>query len=213
MSTQNIMHRTELVNSRMYNPQRNKHFRTSYYTEVHFLYNEEDVDIEVKVDTGSPYTIVGTGNRKLGADIKESIEKVNYSSETTAEDASGSTVRLKGVIVERFMLTEDIIFPKIQIFFSDDIGEKAILGMDILSLFDFNYVRKDKTFYIHYVDDYLEDLYRRSTNKEDDYIDPDKIALVDNKIDKESNNTNSKFTVQDLEANWYNNLINKETNA
>lgn len=180
MSTRNEIHRTELVNSRIYNPQRNKHFRTSYYTEVRFAYREEDVDIEVKVDTGSPYTIIGTRNRKLGDDIKESIEKMDNSNETVAEDASGSEVRLKEVIVEKFMLTEDIIFPKIRIFFSEDIGEKAVLGMDILSLFDFQYIRNDKTFYIYYANNYLEDIKRNSTNKEDDYINPDKIGLIDN---------------------------------
>lgn len=167
MSTRNEIHRTELVNSRIYNPQRNKHFRTSYYTEVRFAYREEDVDIEVKVDTGSPYTIIGTRNRKLGDDIKESIEKMDNSNETVAEDASGSEVRLKEVIVEKFMLTEDI-------------GEKAVLGMDILSLFDFQYIRNDKTFYIYYANNYLEDIKRNSTNKEDDYINPDKIGLIDN---------------------------------
>lgn len=214
MSTQNIMHRAELVNSRMYNPQSNKHFRTSYYTEIHFEYNDEDVDIEVKVDTGSPYTIIGTGNRKLGDGIKESIKKIDNLIEKPPEDASGSPVHLKEVIVEWFMLTEDIIFPKIRIFFSDDIGEKAILGMDILSLFDFQYIRKEKTFYIHYPNNYLDDIKERSTNKEDNYINPDKIALIDN--DNVENNQSSKnhqeYTQQDLEANFINGQLQQTSN-
>lgn len=209
MNDSNVRYRTELVNSRMYNPQRSKHFRTSYYTEVHFVYNDEDVDIEVKVDTGSPYTIIGTKSRKLGVDIQESIKKIDNSSEMMAEDASGSTVKLKEVIVEKFILTEDIVFPKIRIFFSDDIGEKAILGMDILSLFDFQYVRKDKTFYIHYPNNFLDDLKERSTNKEDVYINPDKIVLIDNVENNQSNKNYQKYTQQDLEANFIQNQINQ----
>ena len=35
------------------------------------------------------------------------------------------------------------VFPKIKLAFSEDIGNKALLGMDILSLFSFMYNRKE----------------------------------------------------------------------
>ncbi len=72
---------------------------------------------------------------------------------------------------------------KIKLFFSEDIGNKALLGMDILSLFDFQYLKEKRqnygTFWINNYDEALKELQVRRLNKDIDYIDPILIAAID----------------------------------
>ena len=100
-----------------------------------------------------------------------------------AYDASGTELKLYGYIVENFRLTDEITLDKIKLFFSEDIGNKALLGMDILSLFDFQYLKEKRqnygTFWINNYDEALKELQARRLNKDIDYIDPILIAAVD----------------------------------
>lgn len=113
--------------------------------------------------------------------FKDKILKSNMRG--IAYDASGTELKLYGYIVENFRLTDEITLDKIKLFFSEDIGNKALLGMDILSLFDFQYLKEKRqnygTFWINNYDEVLKDLQARRLNKDMDYIDPILIAAVD----------------------------------
>lgn len=67
-------------------------------------------------------------------------------------------------------------------YFSEDIGEKAVLGMDILSLFDFQYLRErgssNGTFWINNYVSTLDVLKKRMLNKDIDYLDPSQIQTA-----------------------------------
>ena len=105
----------------------------------------------------------------------------------TTKIDTGATYTVIGMenryIVEDFRLTDEITLDKIKLFFSEDIGNKALLGMDILSLFDFQYLKEKRqnygTFWINNYDEALKDLQTRRLNKDIDYIDPILIAAVD----------------------------------
>ena len=113
--------------------------------------------------------------------FKDKILKSNMRG--IAYDASGTELKLYGYIVENFRLTDEITLDKIKLFFSEDIGNKALLGMDILSLFDFQYLKEKRqnygTFWINNYDEALEELQARRLNKDIDYIDPILIAAID----------------------------------
>lgn len=113
--------------------------------------------------------------------FKDKILKSNMRG--IAYDASGTELKLYGYIVENFRLTDEITLDKIKLFFSEDIGNKALLGMDILSLFDFQYLKEKRqnygTFWINNYDEALKDLQARRLNKDMDYIDPILIAAVE----------------------------------
>ena len=100
-----------------------------------------------------------------------------------AYDASGTELKLYGYVVEKFRLTDEIVIDKIKLFFTEDIGNKALLGMDILSLFDFQYLKEKRqnygTFWIDNYDKALKELQARKLNRDIDYIDPILIANID----------------------------------
>ena len=173
-----IQKQTELVNTG--DPRKNRSYlRAYYYTTISFELFGINSDIEVKVDTGSPYTVVGAQNRKLDAVLKEHLRTVGIDGRTAVEDASGNPIGLKPQVVQNFKLTDDIVFPKVKIYFSDSLKEKAILGMDILTLFDFKYHRDDKAIWIYYEENFLEKLGKKMINKNLGYIDPGLIAAMD----------------------------------
>ena len=155
--------------------------RASYYTNVDFKILGKTVDIKVKVDTGASYTVVGLGKEELRR-FKDIISS-NACKVGDAYDASEAKLNLKGYIVQNFALTEDIVIPKLLIYFSEELGEKAVLGMDILSLFDFQYLREkhssNGTFWINNYEQVLDSLNNRMLNKDIDYIDPVLINLID----------------------------------
>lgn len=157
------MHISELPNIRRERGSRYSSFRTSYYTRISFEYGENENKVEVKIDTGSPYTIIGTGSDRLNLDLIQHINNTDVKL-SPIENVSGGKVNIKECIVDNFKLTLEIILPKVKIFFSDDIQNKAVLGMDLLSLFDFNYAKRDKTFYLHYRDGYINALFEKMTN-------------------------------------------------
>lgn len=64
------------------------------------------------------------------------------------ESATGGGISYREVVVDGFYLTPGIKFPKIKLAFSEDIGNKSLLGMDILGLFSFVYNRNKQEFYL-----------------------------------------------------------------
>lgn len=154
--------------------------RESYFTRIGFKIDNNLVNVTTKIDTGATYTVIGLCSDEL-ENYKNNILKSNMRG--IAYDASGTELKLYGYIVENFRLTDEIILDKIKLFFSEDIGNKALLGMDILSLFDFQYLKEKRqnygTFWINNYDEALKDLQVRRLNKNIDYIDPILIAAVD----------------------------------
>lgn len=163
------------------NPYKGNSFgRESYYTDINFKINDKKIDITAKVDTGAAYTVFGLKNRRIntfaGAIMKSGMTGRAY-------DASGTELKLYGYIVDKFRLTDEIIIDKIKIYFSEDIDDKALLGMDILSLFDFQYLKERSqnwgTFWINNYIDALSKITSRSLNNDMDYVDPNFIADID----------------------------------
>lgn len=157
-----------------------KVFDRSYYTKIEYTVNNESIVSNMKIDTGADYTIIGL----MDDGLSEYREMILHSGMTgRAYDASGTELKLYGYIVENFRLTDEITLYKIKLFFSEDIGNKALLGMDILSLFDFQYLKEKRQnygkFWINNYDEALKDLQTRRLNKDIDYIDSILIAAVD----------------------------------
>ena len=154
--------------------------RESYFTKTSFDINNKTVKVTTKIDTGATYTVIGLENKGL---IRFKDKILNSNMRGTAYDASGTELKLYGYIVENFRLTDEITLDRIKLFFSEDIGNKALLGMDVLSLFDFQYLKEKRqnygTFWINNYDEALKDLQTRRLNRGIDYIDPILIAAVD----------------------------------
>lgn len=155
--------------------------RESYFTSIGFKMDNKLVKITTKIDTGATYTVIGMENSYIKP-FKDKLLKSDMRG--IAYDASGTELKLYGYIVENFRLTDEITLDRIKLFFSEDIGNKALLGMDILSLFDFQYLKEKRqnygTFWINNYDEAIKELRARILNKDIDYIDPVLIADVDN---------------------------------
>lgn len=162
------------------NPATKAFNRESYFTKTSFDINNKTVRVTTKIDTGATYTVIGLENKGL---IRFKDKILNSNMRGTAYDASGTELKLYAYIVENFRLTDEITLDRIKLFFSEDIGNKALLGMDVLSLFDFQYLKEKRqnhgTFWINNYDEALKDLQTRRLNKDIDYIDPILIAAVD----------------------------------
>lgn len=158
--------------------------RESYFTRIGFKIDNKLVKVTTKIDTGATYTVIGLCSDEL-EDFKKDIMKSNMRG--IAYDASGTELKLYGYIVENFRLTDEITFDKIKLFFSEDIGNRALLGMDILSLFDFQYLKEKRqyygTFWINNYVEALKEIRSRILNKDIDYIDPILIADVEDAKD------------------------------
>lgn len=112
--------------------------RFSYYTLLDIEFYGKRKKLQFKLDTGSPYTIIGLDLlKKNGIDLTKEIEKTGFQDKLL--DASGRNVRIAPYIVKHFHLTEEICLTDVLIYISPDIKERAVLGMDLLSLFDFQY--------------------------------------------------------------------------
>ena len=172
------INRSEL--GKVANPITHAFNRESYFTDISFDIGNKPLKVTTKIDTGATYTVIGMENSYIKP-FKDKILKSNIRG--TAYDASDTELKLYGYIVENFKLTDEITLDKIKLFFSEDIGNKALLGMDILSLFDFQYLKEKRqnygTFWINNYDEALEELQARRLNKDIDYIDPILIAAVD----------------------------------
>ena len=119
------------------NPATRAFNRESYFTDIKFGINSKSLKITAKIDTGATYTVIGLESSYLKPYKSEIMQS---DMRGIAYDASGTQLKLYGYIVEKFRLTDEITLGRIKLFFSEDIGSKALLGMDILSLFDFQYL-------------------------------------------------------------------------
>lgn len=174
--------RTELIKIR--DPFKKVFDRRSYYTKIEYTINNESIVASMKIDTGADYTVIGLTDDCLSEHRKKILQSNMIG---RAYDASGTELKLYGYVVENFRLTDEITFDKIKLFFSENIGSKALLGMDILSLFDFQYLKEKRqnygTFWINNYDEVLKELQAKKLNKDIDYIDPILIANVDDTKD------------------------------
>lgn len=154
--------------------------RRAYYTNIRFIIENKKIQMKAKVDTGATHTIMGLKHNVLKPFVNKVIKSNNPIGALTASDEE---IKLYGYIVNDFRLTPDITIPKIKLYFSEDIGEKAVLGMDILSLFDFQYLREkgssNGTFWINNYANTLEAIQKRMLNKEIDYLDPELIFDIE----------------------------------
>ncbi len=154
--------------------------RRSYYTNIRLCLDKKKIQLKAKVDTGATHTILGLRNNALKPFANKIILNNNQSGALTASDEE---IKLYGYIVTDFWITQDILIPKIKLYFSEDIGEKAVFGMDILSLFDFQYLREkgssNGTFWINNYTSTLDALKKRMLNKDIDYLDAELILDID----------------------------------
>ncbi len=132
----NNLHSSELIRKPI--PNTSSESRLSYYTDLYFNIDDINVGIVAKVDTGASYTIIGTEVDGLDACV-DYINANAIIEKEQPEDATKNKIHMKSLTVSDFQLTKEICIPKIKLFFSDDLKDKAILGMDILSLYDFVY--------------------------------------------------------------------------
>jgi hypothetical protein len=201
---------SELENSRWKQGSKYQPLRTSYYTRISFKYKDYLNRVEMKVDTGAAHTIIGTDYKDLSEQLKEDIQDLPIDSKRTPEDASGHTISLKECTVENFRLTPEIVFPKIKIMFSSDIKDKAILGMDILSLFDFQYKHEKGnmlgTFWINNWEHHLKKIFDILEKKHLDYLDTEQIFL----LDETEEQSNHRINLQELEANLIHNKLTEK---
>lgn len=199
---------SELENSRLRQGSAYQHFRTSYYTNISFYYKDVLNRVEMKVDTGASHTIIGTEIANLCEELKVDLGHIPINNNRRPEDISGTEINIKECILDNFRLTSEIIFPSIKLLFSDDIHDKAVLGMDILSLFDFQYKHEKGnmlgTFWINNYEEHLQKINNILKRKNLDYVDVEQIFLLD-----ESEKKSVKYTQQDLEANFIQNQINQ----
>lgn len=172
-----IFRRTELCNTGIANNNAGSVTRFCYFTKLQFYLGGRYIDTEVKVDTGSYYTIIGADAIKLTKERRKALPIEDTG--RRLESASGHILNAKPIVVDEFRLTNELIFPQILIYISDDLKDKSVLGMDILTLFNFRYDRRDHTMWLYYEDDFLDRLKKRMFHHKKDYIDPGYIASLD----------------------------------
>lgn len=204
--------RTSSVLEKVMNPIHRNFSRTSYYIEVGFIVGKKYIEVPMKVDTGASHTIVGT---EFDA-IKNHKREIwtNYLHEDDVYDAQGKPLKVYAYKVSQFKLTEDIIFPKIQIWFSDQLKEKAVLGMDVLSLFNFKYTldkhSSNGTFEIIDYPTTMKKLLESQSYENKGFIMPGGVFTI-NDTPQTSVKT-PQYTKEDLEANYINKMIKEEKN-
>ncbi|MBR1599614.1 MAG: retroviral-like aspartic protease family protein [Lachnospiraceae bacterium] len=153
--------------------------RLEYYTGISFDIKGEHIeDMIFKVDTGSSFTVISSNMPNI-----EQLDLIDIDPQfnVVVEDASGNTLNLQKLIVTNFQFTEDILFDKIEIYITNMMNRKAIIGMDLLSLFDFQYLKEPNqikgTFWIN---NYEESLNKCRTHRENlGYYSPRSIMLLD----------------------------------
>lgn len=185
----------------------NTNNRFSYYTTIEFVIDNMRRHIQFKVDTGSPHTIIGIELlAKKGVHIDQRI--LQNTPSTNLKAATDSDVNIYPYTVKEFQLTDEICFENIQIYLSYEIKYRAVLGMDILSLFDFQYKHEKGnmlgTFWINNYEEHLQKINDILKKKKLDYLDTEQIFLLD-----ESEKKSVNYTQQDLEANFIQNQINQ----
>jgi len=180
-------------------PETNSTLRNKYYTILRFNCNELKLMHTVKVDTGASYTVISLNeinNRYIINEIKTKGVK-----EKSLFSATNTPINIFSYIVDELTLTEKIVFPcKVKIFFSDNIT-RSVLGMDILSLFDFQYLKEPRqikgTFWINNYTHVLKNIEKRKINTDNDYIEPMSIADINLMANGCSNEISEQIVITD----------------
>lgn len=162
--------------------------RTSYFTKMSVSMFDIKYGIEAKVDTGASYTIIGLDCIQDDR-VRHPIMHSDINGK--AYDASGTELSLKGIIVDSFEFANGITLPKLLVFFSEDMRNRAVLGMDILSLFDFQYKRDcgvhRGTFWVNNAEDVLDEIKYKMLSSNLEYINPGEIFVLSDAEDKGDN--------------------------
>lgn len=199
------------------NPFHRNYSRTSYYIKIGFTIKGEKIEVPAKVDTGATYTIIGTEIAGF-LQFKDEIMH-NYIAKGKAYDASDNDLDIYAYKVSNFKLSDDIIFPEVLINFSEKLGKKAVVGMDILSLFNFSYIKdpigSNGHFEVFNYNEVLEKLYSSKVYNDLGYIRPDMVLLLDDapqssKEKSQLSTKKGKYTKEDIEANYMNKRIKEE---
>ena len=159
--------------------ERGNYDRRSYFVLVNFCLECTRTDLSMKVDTGAFRTVIGLDSIRAATKIKNTILQEQLC-KGRFESATGGDISYREIVVEDFYLTPDVIFPKIELAFSEDVGNKALLGMNILSLFSFMYNRKKRELCLMDCDTVNEYIEQHCFNKELGCVDPSLIAEIDN---------------------------------
>lgn len=185
---------------RVETPTTEKSDRLNYYTNIRFVVDGTLVSpISFKVDTGASYTIVSLDNTQLSNEQIRIIRQKGTVIKGGAFDASDNEIELIAYTIENFKLTSEIIIPRMLIYFTDKLKKKAILGMDILSLFEFQYRHeKHQLIGTFWIINYEQDIKRLSKYiKTDGYINPRGVML----IEKINSNTKHRTVVKPTNEN------------
>ncbi len=154
--------------------------RFSYLSEIDFGLENVNCAVRMRIDTGATKTIIGIDLlRKSIPNIDDLYLK--FQEEKTVFAANDKEIYIRSAVVRNFQITDEIKIEKIKIYFSDNIGNRALLGMDILSLFTFMYSDKDRLFTIHNYKESIERHNKLILNSNLDYLDPEFIGEISEK--------------------------------
>lgn len=150
-----------------------------------------------------PWGYVGT--QKIAREIgNEEIVGICFDDERE-NIMSVDTIFYKGNLA----LTEDIKFPEVTISFSDDIGEKALIGMLLLTLFSLKYSLRDKLMSLFYNDNYIEEIYKKQLNKDTKIIMPEMITDIDYTGDRDELLLKDILSSDNIVTYHYNEIIKR----
>ena len=116
---------------------KNRHNRMEYYTTITLVATKGvSEECEFVIDTGSHYTIISED--LLSDEFKRNI--VQHKNDVVlASDVSDRLMTLVPITIKKFVLTPEVILKDTIIYLTHDVKRRAILGMDIFSLFEFVY--------------------------------------------------------------------------
>lgn len=179
--------------------ERRDYRRFSYYTLLVLSFEGITKRLQFKLDTGSPRTVIGLDLLKRnGLDLTEEINKTGL--QDGLKDASDNDIRVAPYIVQSFKLTDEITLNNVLVYISPDIKSRAVLGMDILSLFDFQYKWEVNsmigTFWINNYAERKKFIDQKLKEKGQNILDSKQMFLLDEKSKR-----STKYTEQDILAN------------
>lgn len=167
--------RSEMV--RTADPKTHVRHRSSYWTKIQFTVDSRIVRLPFLVDTGSPVTIVSIpSNINNKVKLSNLLDKGNGTE--TYYSLLHEEIKVVGGVVKDFMLTRDVCIPEIKLHFTDMLEDKCILGMDILSYFEFEYIKDSGSshsgsIWLTNPKKNIDDIKSWTGNKDLYYIDPD----------------------------------------
>ena len=100
---------------------RGNYDRTSYFIKIHFSLLGKVAKLNMKMDTGASRTVIGLGSLQAVTNVKNIIMQEPVC-KGRLESATGGEISYREVVVDDFYLTPDVVFSKIKLAFSEDIG-------------------------------------------------------------------------------------------